>query len=220
MAKFHKNLKYHEDTTPRHKMTDEEREFLKELQTELNTQDHVSQADPRFWVIKGREKMYHVEADEADGYELYNENTAETVAETIQECKDFIEENILDEVNDIDGLQRTISIEKDAYCCCQDNYIIVIEWEDDGEKEREELRDAEDVADWLSENGFDEYCVIPYKWVDKIYENTMFLTEKDAAKHLKANDYHYDETAHTYAMTAWRSTVMEKLIKILQEVEF
>lgn len=218
MAVYHKNLQYHKDETPKHSITEEERNFLKKLQTELNTQDHVSQADPRFWVIKGRQKLYHIDSSEADGYELYNEMTCETVAETLQECKEFIEENVLDEINDIDGIKRTISLNIIAGLC--DCSSLVIEWVQDGEKEREELRDAEDVAEWLEYNGFDEYHVIPYKWVDKIYENTMFLTEKDAAEHLKANDYHYDETAHTYAMTAWRSPTMERLIKILQEVNF
>lgn len=53
-----------------------------------------------------------------------------------------------------------------------------------------------------------------------VYPNTMFLTEKAAATHLRQNDYHYDATAHTYAMTAWRSPEVEKLIKILQTVDF
>ncbi len=217
MARYHKGLTYHKDITPKHKMTEEERGFLKDLQKELNTQDNVSQADPRFWVIMGREKIYRIDASEADGYELYDETACETVAETLEECKEYIEENILDEVNDIDGIERTISLKNDVIT----GDYLSIEWKDeDGENESVELRDAEDVADWLEENGFDEYHVIPYQYKDKIYPNTMFLTEKDAAEHLRANDYHYDETAHTYAMTAWRSPAVEKLIKILQEVEF
>ena len=216
MAKYHQHLKYHEDTTPKHKMTEEERKFLQELQKELNTQDHVSQADPRFWVIKGREKLYHIAPSEADGFELYNEESCETVAETLEECKEYIEENLLDEINSCDGLERILSIESDVVY----GKILVIHWEEDGEKEDVKLYDAEDVQDWLEEMGYCEFIVIPYKYFDKIYENTMFLTEKEAAEHLMSNDYHYDETAHTYAMTAWRSPIMEKLIKILQEVEF
>ena len=72
MAIYHKKIQYHEDKTPKHKMTEEERQFLLDLQKELNTQDTLSQADPRYWVIKGREKMYHIDATEADGYELYD----------------------------------------------------------------------------------------------------------------------------------------------------
>lgn len=48
----------------------------------------------------------------------------------------------------------------------------------------------------------------------------MFLTQIDAENHLRANHYHYSEDAHTYAMTAWRDPRMDKLIEILQEVEW
>ena len=49
MAKYHKDLEYHEDLTEKHVLTEEEIRFLLELQKEMNTQDHVGQADPRFW---------------------------------------------------------------------------------------------------------------------------------------------------------------------------
>ena len=61
MAKYHKNLKCHEDEVEKHNITNEELEFLHELQKELNTQDTVSQANPRFWVIKGTERLYRVD---------------------------------------------------------------------------------------------------------------------------------------------------------------
>ena len=44
MAYYHKNLEYHEDTTEKHEITEAEREFLRELQKELNTQDDCGQA--------------------------------------------------------------------------------------------------------------------------------------------------------------------------------
>jgi hypothetical protein len=136
MAVYHKGLKYHKDETEKHEITGEELEFLYNLQKEMNTQDHVSQADPRFWVIKGSEKLHRVECEE-DGIELY-----------------------------------------------------------------------------------DEYEAIPYKIIPKIYEDTMFLTQKAAEEHLRGNSHHYSEDAHTYAMTAWRSPDVDKLWKILQTVDF
>lgn len=57
MAQFHENLHHHNDTTEKHPITKEELDFLSDLQHELNTQDHVGQADPRFWVIMGQEKQ-------------------------------------------------------------------------------------------------------------------------------------------------------------------
>ena len=53
-----------------------------------------------------------------------------------------------------------------------------------------------------------------------MYPNTMFLTEKEARKHLERNYYHYSEDAHTYCMVAWRSPEVEKLWKILRETKW
>lgn len=69
MAKYHEHIEYHEDTREKHEITKEELDFLLKLQKEMNTQDDVSQAEPRYWVIKGSEKLYRVE-DDIDGYEL------------------------------------------------------------------------------------------------------------------------------------------------------
>lgn len=57
MAIFHKTLQYHEDTTEKRDISQEDIEFLKKLQLEMNTQDTTGTADPRFWVIKGSESV-------------------------------------------------------------------------------------------------------------------------------------------------------------------
>ena len=57
MAIFHKTLHYHEDTTEKRDISREDIEFLKSLQLEMNTQDTTGTADPRFWVIKGSERV-------------------------------------------------------------------------------------------------------------------------------------------------------------------
>ena len=48
----------------------------------------------------------------------------------------------------------------------------------------------------------------------------MFLTNKSCKEHIRLNNYHYSSDAHSYAMTAWRSPEVEKLFKILQEVDW
>jgi hypothetical protein len=71
--------------------------------------------------------------------------------------------------------------------------------------------EATDIDD-LDNN---EYYKIPQKKVHVIKENTFFLTKQACIDHIQANNYHYNETVHTYAMTAWRSPNVEKLIGIL-----
>lgn len=49
MAKFWKT-KRHEDTTEKRQLLKDDIDFLVNLQREMNTQDHLCQADPRYWV--------------------------------------------------------------------------------------------------------------------------------------------------------------------------
>lgn len=212
MAIYHKNLKYHEDTTPKHKITEEEIEFLKELQKEMNTQDHVCQADPRYWVIQGSELVYGIE----DGYEDDSALMAESeiLARDLESAVEYIREKVLPDINELDGIERTIQYESRL-----GRGTVTVEWEEDGEKEHEYLDGMSELVEWLKENGHD-YNKVNYCIRRKNYDDTMFLTEKDAAEHLRQNDYHYSEDAHTYAMTAWRNPRVEKLYKILQEVDF
>lgn len=60
---------------------------------------------------------------------------------------------------------------------------------------------------------------IPVKRIAKIIPNTLFLTKKAAIKHMEANHYHYNDTVHTYAMTAWRSPEVESLFKIIENID-
>jgi hypothetical protein len=218
MAEYHSGLKYHEDTVNKRNITEEEINFLNDLQKEMNTQDNLCQADPRFWAIKGTEKLYHVE--ETDGYELYDSDCCETLASSTKGICDYINEELLDEINSnrLEGEYFTVEYEKGVF----GNDKIVVNWLDGGcedEPMSEELEDLHDIRNWLEEQGFD-YNVISYKIIPKIYEDTMFLTQKAAEDHLRSNYYHYSEDAHTYAMTSWRNYETSKLWKILQEVDW
>lgn len=204
MAQFHKNLHHHNDTTEKHPITKEELDFLSDLQHELNTQDYVGQADPRFWVIMGQEKQV-VPSGYEDDVVLYDDDAAEELADGIDDIIKFLNEKFKD-----DDEPWEITQECSSY---------TIKSKEDDEYD-EYLCDLEELEEWLHEHTYTHCTFHYYSCKPKIYPNTMFLTEKAAATHLRQNDYHYDATAHTYAMTAWRSPEVEKLIKILQTVDF
>lgn len=204
MAQFHEHLHYHNDTTEKHPITKEELDFLSDLQHELNTQDHLSQADPRFWVIMGQEKRV-VPSGYEDDVVLYDNDAAEELADGIDDIIKFLNEKFKD-----DDEPWTITQEYSSY---------TIKSKEDDDYD-EYLCDIDELKTWLHEHNYESYGFYYYSCEPKIYQNTMFLTEKAAATHLRQNDYHYDATAHTYAMTAWRSPDVEKLIKILQTVDF
>lgn len=214
MAIYHNNLNHHADETEKHSITREELEFLIALQKEMNTQDNVGQADPRFWVIKGTDKLYRVE-DEEDGTELYDTDGRTMVADGIGGIVEYIQENLLEDINERSGNEYKLTVEHEIF-----SEYIYVEWKDGQEEYSERLETAEEITEWLEDKGYDEYEAIPYKIVPKIYENTMFITQKDAEEHLRKNDYHYSDDAHTYAMTAWRTPEIEKLWKILRTVDF
>ncbi|OEQ79746.1 hypothetical protein AJN32_04755 [Listeria monocytogenes] len=89
----------------------------------------------------------------------------------------------------------------------------------DAVKDCETLDDAFDILlnDFNEDNYFARYSATKAAVVK---QDTFFITHKEALEHIKKNRRHYNSTVHTYAMTAWRSPVVEKLWEILREADF
>lgn len=202
MAYYHK-LEHHKDKTPKHKITEEEREFLRGLQKELNTQDNLGQADPRFWVIEGTKRTFSY----GDNCCIVDDD-GDILLDSMEEVYDYIIDNLGD-INDNANVKFKVEL-------VDDEFLIT----DETGTEYTEYRDLEGICDFLNDHLCDGYRIEYYALEPIIYENRMFLTQKDAENHLRLNHYHYSDDAHTYAMTAWRSPEVEKLIKILREVEW
>ena len=196
MAKFWENLEKHEDNTEKHNITEEEITFLKKIQHEMNTQNTVGQADPRYWVIRDYKKVYGKELNSPDGMSIYDANTGEVVIET--DYQHFGIDNVIEEL-----LKQ---LEAEEYELTEEE-IENIKFSYDTDSLVQSLGEIKTYAFMIS-----EYQEIP---VDK----GMFLTHEAAISHLRKNDYHYAEDAHTYAHTAWRSRE-EKLWEILRKVDF
>lgn len=175
-------------------MTKEQIEFLKNLQQELNTQNTVGQADPRFWVVAQYEWHNCWEENSHDYHYCDGENTYES----LEKLKEHLKENdYLDE----NGYFNPGELE--AWEDLEDFHIDSIdEWDD------------------LPECVKNEYYKVPVRQEHVIKQNTMFLTLRECKEHIEANHYHYNDTVHSYAMTAWRSPQVEQLIKLLQTAKF
>lgn len=208
MAIYHKSLQYHDDTTEKHELSPEDREFLLELQHEMNTQDTTGTSDPRFWVIKGSEKK--VDDDNIGMYGLLK--SGELVAEDTGSLCDYLNENVLTDF-DCDRTECRIE-EVTGY------FDFLLTYRNASSEQDTELMTPDDLNDFLEEHGYDEYKVVGISTRTIIYPNVMFLTEKDAREHLEKNHYHYSDDAHTYCMHAWRSPVVERLWKILRETKW
>lgn len=104
MAKYHENLKYHKDTVKKRALREDDVQFLLKLQKEMNTQDTLYQADPRFWVIQGRKKEYGIEDGYEDGTDLVDSD-GYTVATDLNSATEYIKEYLIDDINDTDGVK-------------------------------------------------------------------------------------------------------------------
>lgn len=205
MAYYHKNLKYHEDKIPKRKITPEEIDFLISLQKEMNTQDTCGNADPRFWVIKGEKRIYRAENNAGGWIVIDNDSPSDILATNEKELFEYIKDELMPDINEDMGNIWEIKF---------DYGQVLIKNID------EEYKGTSEVVEWLNEYTIGKYEQVYYDTIDKIYSDTLFLTQKAAENHLKLNHYNYDKNAHTYAMTAWRSPEVEILWKILQEVDW
>lgn len=207
MAKYWENLKYHEDTVVKEKLSNDDIKFLKELQKELNTEDNVGTASPRYWVIRQPERIYHLDEDEADYYEFIDEcDKYELTLENLKDKLEFLCDDNLKSVEVKDGVLT---------------FEYFDEWLEEVEKYKVDYDNCyTDGRDKILELLESDVSVVYYKEVDVTVDNCMFLTQIDAENHLRANDYHYHEKARTYCMCGWRSPRFERLINILSKTDF
>lgn len=196
MAHFWEGLKRHEDTIQKHEITNEEIQFLKNMQHEMNTQDTVHQANPRYWVIRNYTKIYGKSLSNPDGISIFDPDACDTIIEASYDSfkTDNMIETILDALKD-------------------DEYELT-------EEEIESIRTAYDIQSLCFElEQIETYSLVIMEYQEIPNDEGVFFTHEAAIKHLKDNHYHYADKAHTYAKTAWRSSE-EKLWDILQQVDF
>ena len=209
MAKYWKNLKYHEDTVVKEKLSNDDIKFLKELQKELNTEDNAGTASPRYWVIRQPERIYHVDKDEADYFMFIDDDYQEL---TLEELKNYLEDVYDDNLKSVDIKDGVLTFE------------YLNEFSEEIEKYTIDFNnpflDSGYSVDKVLELLELEVSVVYYKEIDVTVDNCMFLTQIDAENHLRANDYHYHEKARTYCMCGWRNPRFERLINILSKTDF
>lgn len=189
-------------------LTKEDFDFLIELQDEMITQDHVSQASPRFWVVATDKHQELGTEDNYDGVQLYSSDAADIVCDgDMCSIVEYVTNSYSEELEE----ENIVFVDQCSH------YLAKF-----GEDEEETFYDSEELLDFLKEHDVisDDYELTYYRYVHRNYPNTMFLTNRSCKEHIKANYYHYNDDAHSYAMTAWRSPEVEKLWDILDKVNW
>lgn len=183
-------------------ITREDIEFLVDLQNEMNTQPHLCQADPRFWVVKTFKYRQATDDDEIYRVTFYDD-TGDISSMTFDEALKLAHKSNVDL-----GGEEYAQEKLDDFCLDVDTAGCIRWW-----YEHEAKRFVEEYADA-------KCAKVAYETREqKIAEDTMFLTLREAQEHIKRNDYHYID-ARPFAMTAWRSPQVAQLYKILHEVDF
>lgn len=207
-------------------LSKEDFDFLIELQHEMLTQDTVSQAAPRFWVVAGTRREYRGSEYGSDGEVLIYDT--EEVANGLEEAVEYFNEHYADEME-----EENITIESGTLV----NSYKVLKIDPSIDKEAEDYTEGEEIyfeadliqtIDELLEAMVDVgivdndglYDTASYTNEHYRYPDTMFLTNRSCKEHIKANYYHYSSDAHSYAMTAWRSPEVEHLWKILDKIDW
>ncbi|EJB6195996.1 hypothetical protein [Listeria monocytogenes] len=127
-----------------------------------------------------------------------------------------------DQVTDSDFGEKTLYVHVDGdyteFKTLEDLRFFLDE-ELDAIEHCETLGEAFDIilADYNDYGYYRRYAATK---VGVIKSDTLFITKKEAQQHIENNRHHYNRTVHTYAMTAWRSRVVEKLWDILRTADF
>lgn len=169
-------------------------DFLKNLQHEMLTQETYGQADPIFWVVRQKVKVYGVSKDCSDGIEIRYDD--EAIADGLESLSKYLMEKEKDlNIKYIDEYWR--------------EYVLI---------NKEKIEKVEDLVKYMHNNlnyDSEKLFAINYSIEDKVTDNTMFITLNECKQHIEDNLHHY-QNPYPYAMTAWRSPQVEKLFEILQ----
>lgn len=224
---------HHTDPYAKHRITDEELHFLRELQKEMNTQNTWAQADPRIWVIQEPIRKYldNVETDLrndpdtveilnqiADGAELYVDDihmaTPQQLYHTIQ---GIIKNDDLEEQYQVDLIRDYRVLIHGR------NDLGEVVW--DASLDNIEKNGMLSIVEWVMGHTI-HHAELRY-FVKELYlhPGIFFLTYRDGVNYLEKYESKYDKDVRLYAMSPKDlftdcSPEIKKLFDILHTVDF
>lgn len=156
--------------------------------------DYDCQSSPRFWVLRDY-RIVPANEEYDDGFTQYFYNDGDFVEfDDVDDLREFIEDYFEDWLSDKIFMMYTF------------------------EKSNTTLKDIWQMIEMYDVNGFFGSCYVKEEVF--IVPDTMFLTKEEAKKHIERNRHHYTSKVHTYAMTAWRSPKVERLLDVLMNMDW
>jgi len=182
-------------------VSDEVYDFLKECQSELNTQNNRSTADVMYCIEEVKTiPSSHDYTDEFEWIDRENDccklgSTDEELFDSIKEDYEDVYESIKEQCIDEDGENQNI----------KEWFVNEIDFSDDLEQ--------------FKNSGIERVYLLKESYIK--YDAPHSFFEKDAVEHLEANKHHYSSEAQVYGVCNWRSYRMNRLREILmKEIKF
>ena len=182
----------------------EDYEFLKELQNELNTQTNDGNANPVFWGVM--EKVERAVPDGCGTTYIQCDDTTLTLEDAIEKVEDHLASMPEDEkiffVGTFDGF---------GYTKTQRNL--------DEEWEAVDKESITEVFDFMElELKWNDIHLVDISEFDELSRYTgAFLTKRACQEYIDKFGYNHRKP-RTYAMTAYRNFELERLLKILKNI--
>ena len=224
---------HHVDPYKKHRITDEELDFLQELQKEMNTQNTWAQADPRIWVIQEPIRKYldNVETDlrnDPDTVEILNQiiDGAELYVDDIYMATPQQLYHTIQSIIKNDDLEEQYQVE-----LIRDYRVLIHGRNDLGEVvwdaslDNIEKNGMLSIVEWVMEYTI-HHAELRY-FVKELYlhPGIFFLTYRDGVNYLEKYESKYDKDVRLYAMSPKDlftdcSPEIKKLFDILHTVDF
>lgn len=206
-------IETHEDEYPNKRLiTKKEIDFLKQLQFNMNTQDHVCQADPRYWVIRDYDVIYGKDIYKCNGREIFFNNDTlvedKEIGYDLDKLFELIKKRLIerDYISEEEAnnqfTEEVITRILDYSCDC---YELI-------DNINEEILGSSYFTNYDELLEICEYYLYPKDY-------SIFFSHQEAKDYLESHEYNFTKHAHTYALTT-ESSDINKLFKILHEVDF
>lgn len=170
-------------------ISQEDYEFLKDLQNELNTQTDDGNAQPVYWGVLDT-KDVSVPDGCGETYIVYDDGKW-NLQEAVKEVEDYLASLSAEKR---DGLNEDWeAVDHDSITEVYDFMCLELKW------------DGLELYDFVRENYICE-------------DTGAFLTKRACKNYIEKYKYNHNNP-RTYAMTAYRNFELERLLKILREIK-
>lgn len=186
------------------KLSEEDYNFLKELGSELKTQDNLGTAKPLVFKLMYKERIYGISPDSPYDDDCIIVNESKDL-DTPEETKQYI----INKFNDY----KTIKAAEENNISKQQLFINTLKDNSLNPNDYSSFDDLEELNNVLKDLGAD---TVYSHYRNQIIYKGEFLTKQSVLEHFKENAHHYPIDTKIFIDCGWRNPVLERLLNIVE----